>query len=855
MDTEITPTPAPVTVAAEPAETAPRRKTRWWLRLLGWITDPLLKVRTVSQDRERPFDPDKPVIYVLEHGGLSNLLILDRACREAGWPRPTESIRFGDRHRLRRWIWLHRVRRRWSFTAHDEVRVDRLQQLLTTLHLEDAHDAQLVPVSVFIGRGPNTKPGWFRELVAEHWASVSRLRRFVSILFNGRSVLVRADKPIRVGELLRQPVNLQKSGQTSSRLFRFIFHRARTAVIGPDLSHRRRWISTIVARPAVREAIVRDAGPKGRVETSTRKARRYLWEIAADYSYPVIRSLSLILGWFWNQIYSGVRVNHFDTVADVAANREVIYVPCHRSHMDYLLLSYLLYRNGLVPPHIAAGVNLNLPVVGSILRRGGAFFMRRSFRSNPLYATVFREYLGALLQNNFSIEYFIEGGRSRSGRLLPAKGGMLSMTVKSYLYAPQRKVVFQPVYIGYEKLIEGKSYLGELSGRPKEKESLIGLLRSFAVLRNRYGHVTVNFGEPIELDEILNRHDPNWRALKGEDDAKPVWLNPLIAELGDNILGRINQAADVNPVNLLAVVLLGTPRLSIGEDDLARLLDLTRGIVELGGYSGRVTLSPMSSAEIIRHGEQLGWIRRIKHPLGDVLTASGDEGVLLSYFRNNVLHLFVTASWVAVCFLAGKRLSRQAVVTLGQSVYPFLKNELFLPWSAEAFGAQVDRTVDLLVQQQLLTLDAEGKTLLPPAEGTDAYFAIRVLAHSTLQTVQRYYLVVSLLTRSGSGTLSAGELENLCVLAAQRIMMLQEHSGPEFCDRGLFRTFIGMLKSEGLVAMNADAKLDFTPALNKIASDAKLLLSRELRHSIHKMSSDVQQAAQLPAPDGKQDAA
>ena len=123
--------------------------------------------------------------------------------------------------------------------------------------------------------------------------------------------------------------------------------------------------------------------------------------------------------------------------------------------------------------------------------------------------------------------------------------------------------------------------------------------------------------------------------------------------------------------------------------------------------------------------------------------------------------------------------------------------------------------------------------------------------------MQRYYLVVSLLTRSGSGPLSSAELENLCVLAAQRIMMLQEQSGPEFCDRGLFRSFIGMLKSEGLVAMNGEAKLDFTPALNKIASDAKLLLSRELRHSIHKMSSDVQQAAQLPAPTtgGKEDAA
>jgi glycerol-3-phosphate O-acyltransferase len=75
------------------------------------------------------------------------------------------------------------------------------------------------------------------------------------------------------------------------------------------------------------------------------------------------------------------------------AGHEVIYVPSHRSHIDYLLLSYLLYVNGIVPPHIAAGVNLNLPVVGPILRRGGAFFLRRSFKSNALYSAVFSEYV------------------------------------------------------------------------------------------------------------------------------------------------------------------------------------------------------------------------------------------------------------------------------------------------------------------------------------------------------------------------------------------------------------------------------------------------------------------------------
>ena len=121
--------------------------------------------------------------------------------------------------------------------------------------------------------------------------------------------------------------------------------------------------------------------------------------------------------------------------------------------MDYLLLSYLLYTKGIVPPHIVAGVNLNMPVLGPILRRGGAFFIRRSIRGNALYAAVLAEYVAQLVGEGFSLEYFIEGGRSRTGRLLAPKGGMIVMTIKAFLRAPRRPVVFQPIYIGYEKLI------------------------------------------------------------------------------------------------------------------------------------------------------------------------------------------------------------------------------------------------------------------------------------------------------------------------------------------------------------------------------------------------------------------
>ena len=156
-----------------------------------------------------------------------------------------------------------------------------------------------------------------------------------------------------------------------------------------------------------------------------------------------------------------------------------LFTPCHRSHIDYLLLSYVIYKRGLMVPYIAAGDNLNLPFVGQLLRGGGAFFIRRSFRGNT---SVFKEYLYSILSRNTPLEYFIEGGRSRTGRLLPPKTGMLAMTVHSHLRGRAKPIVFVPTYIGYERLMEGSTYVGEMQGKPKEAESIFGILKHFEKL-------------------------------------------------------------------------------------------------------------------------------------------------------------------------------------------------------------------------------------------------------------------------------------------------------------------------------------------------------------------------------------
>ena len=845
--------PAPDQAMASARPRTPARDVRpWWARLLGRLLDPWIALDVVPAAPGSNFD-GRPVCYVLEDYGLSNALVLDRACREAGLPSPLRSLPGDPLDRSRAYVALSRrnasalppaLRRNKS---HGRTHSDSLARLLEAHRADPALDVQLVPVSIFVGRAPDKQSGWFSVLFSENWAIVGRFRRLLAILLNGRDTQVQFAQPVALRTIVdegeRDGLDPERTVRKLSRVLRTHFRRIREAVIGPDLSTRRLLADKVLSSPAVLEAIADQARrDNGSTADAWRKAHAYIWEIAADYSHPVVRSLSSMLTPVWNRIYRGVLVHHLDEVKANAPGHEVVYVPCHRSHMDYLLLSYLLFTRGIVPPHIFAGINLNLPVIGTILRKGGAFFARRSFRGNALYSAVFREYMAQLVAGGYSIEYFIEGGRSRTGRLLPPKGGTLAMTVRGYLRQPTRPVLFQPVYIGYEKLMEGNSYRDELTGKPKQKESIWQLLTGIPkVLRSNYGQVVVNFGEPIRLNDVLATHAPGWERESLADDQKPAWLADTVSALADNIQVNVNRAADVNPVNLLAMALLSTPKHAMGEADLLAQIALSKKLLAELPYSPYVTVTPHSPEEIVAHGEEIGMLSRIPHPLGDVLGVDGDTAVLLSYFRNNVLHLFVAAAWIAVCFQNNRRMSRNGVLRLGRSVYPFLQAELFLPWTEDEFAQRLSRTIDIFAGEGLLEVVGaeDGDILARNAGQTDEVFRLRAIGHSLQQAFERYYIAISVLAKNGPGTLSSGELERLCQLAAQRLSLLYAPAAPEFFDRTLFRGFIQKLRELKLVWPDEAGKLAFDQRLDAWARDAKVILGRELRHTIEKISPET----------------
>ncbi|MGD1976765.1 MAG: glycerol-3-phosphate 1-O-acyltransferase PlsB, partial [Gammaproteobacteria bacterium] len=705
---------------------------------------------------------DEPVCFALERQGLAETAVLDQVCLRAGREAPSKGIRVPGLREKGATIFLRRSGRK-------PPDLSRLERIVRAVGDGQPEDLRIVPVAVFWGRSPEKAGSALQLLLSDDWAIGGTLRKLFMIIVHGRDVMVQVSAPISVREFVAEGIAPERTVRKLARVLRVHFRRQRMSAIGPDLSHRRTMVNQILQSRSVQAAIEREiqVNEISRADAMG-KARDYAYEIAADFSYPFIRFMERVLARLWDRLYEGVAIGHVDRIKPYSEEGEIVYVPCHRSHIDYLLLSYVVYRHGLMCPHIAAGINLNLPGIGPFLRRGGAFFLRRSFRDNALYAAVFNKYLSLNLSKGVPIEYFIEGGRSRTGRLLPAKPGMLSMTVRSFLRRPSRPLTFVPVYFGYERLLEGESYISELSGVPKKRETLLGLIKSLKALRSRFGKVYVNFGEPISLGKLLDSQVPEWRAETADPEERPTWVQPLVRKLGDQILTGINSAAAVNPVNLVATAMLSTQRQSMLEAELVRLLDLHLTILRDAPYSPLVTVCDMNGRQILDYAEQFGLLKRASHKLGDIMYIEQRNAALVSYFRNNVAHLFTLPSLIACCFFDSVTLEEARIQDLLRRVYPYVQGELFIRWNPEELTLAVRRILDVMVECGLLTRDPETGLFRRAPVMTEESVRLSVIARSGLHALERYYVTVALLLKHGPGVLTQKKLEELCQLMAQR---------------------------------------------------------------------------------------
>lgn len=800
---------------------------RWQQKLLF----SLLRTRRIGTDADE-LQPDlsRPVVYAVLNESLAERLVIDQEVQQLGWPSP-HLQRLQNQLPAKPFFSIYR-RSRAPFRRQLTPVVSReLIKMADWVSADAQRDIQIVPVRVFWGKAPEKEQSFLRIWLQISGILGGRLVTLMAILLNGRNTYVHFSKPFSLRDLYEENQSAEKLARKAARMLRVHNRQVTASVLGPDLSHRRTLVHQIPNKPLVLKAIEEEAQSKNISKDKARqRALKYADEIASNISYTNVRFLDVLLTWVWNKIYDGVSVHNLNTLRDVSKDNEIIYVPCHRSHIDYLLLSYVLYHNGLQLPHIAAGINLNMPVAGPILRRGGAFFMRRTFRDNKLYAAVFDEYLHSVFSGGYAAEYFVEGGRSRTGRTLTPKAGMLGMTLRSYLRDSRKPIIFMPVYTGYEKVFEANSYLGELRGAAKKKESLLGVLGTLRAFKRSFGKVNVTFGRPIELNAFLDQQQPGWREQDYSDcEYRPDWAPVVVDKLANQVVTGINAAASVNPINLLALSILSSPRQAMDEQQLVQQMEAYRDLLAANPYTDITVLPEGQGQEWLHYAEKLDSVSRSKHPLGDLIQTSDRQAVILTYYRNNVLHLLALPSLLACLFVNNQRYTAAQVQNIVQQLYPYLQAELFLHWQAEELATEVQQWLDIMVQRGYLLLNDKGYHSTPSSSNEHAF--LQGLADNVMQTLQRYYLTLSVLRSRQACTLNAATLEEQCTLLAQRISLLYGINAPEFFDKSLFRTLIQQLLKQG-VLQHSDDQLCHSDQLEPLAQMLEALLDGGLRQSI-----------------------
>ena len=574
------------------------------------------------------------VRYILDSDSLADRLLLELGCEASRLPEPLTL----DPNAPNAYFCLNH---REGFWGRRSARGDaRSTSLKVDPAIGDELATRLIPVSIYWGHQPDRALSLWKVLLSDQWASTSKFRKILCIALTRRHILVHFGDPLDVDELTNDLPSAALKTKRIHRLLRRHFKSQKQSIIGPDLSHRRTLLDELLAAPAVDAAImtVAEASERPRHRVAA-QAYRYASEIASDQSYRVIRFFSIILTWLWNRLYNGIEVSHLERVRAVSDNAEIVYVPCHRSHIDYLLLSYVLYHNGLALPHIAAGINLNLFLVGPLLRRAGAFFMRRSFKEDLLYKAVFDEYIHLLLSKGYSLEYFVEGGRSRTGGMLTPRPGMINMTLRGYYRDHHRDIQFVPVYFSYERVLEISSYLDERKGHQKKTESLRDLFGVFRYFKLDFGQVSVNFGEPISLEQFLSmRVDSDLEMIE------PDKHKAICRELGHHIVQGINAAIPVNPTQILATLFVHAGHLEIPEERLRRQLRLAATLIEADQIS---SIFDQSDAQIIDYFLSTSGAERQLRNGEPMITITPGGLIDMRYYSNSVTHLFVLPSLIA----------------------------------------------------------------------------------------------------------------------------------------------------------------------------------------------------------------
>jgi glycerol-3-phosphate O-acyltransferase len=594
--------------------------------------------------------------------------------------------------------------------------IDFIETLVETQRDSDK-PIYIVPILIAYQKRPANERQGILDLLFGERDSPTLLREIFTLLFYHRSGEVRIGDPINIKDIINE-MNTRSNDAISRRIRYLVYrtlNREKTALSGPLKREPESMQRLLLNDSLVVDTINRLSTSTGEGrERIQKRAERIIKRMVCALDYNYIRFLDVILKAVWKITDIKVEYNSegIDRLKETLRKGPVVLCPMHRSHVDYLIISQILYNNDIVVPHIAAGDNLAFWPMGHIFRKSGAYFIRRTFKGDDLYISIFRAYMKRLLKDGWTQEFFIEGTRSRTGKTLQPRLGLLTYIVDAYLEGACEDVFFVPISILYEKVIESGSYMKELLGKEKEKEDIKGLVKTTGVLTSKYGNIYVQFGEPISVKQFLYERGNN--GVYTDEEKK----RQDIQALGYRITYDINRIATVSPSGILCAIILSDSRRWFDLDEIEEnarfLLQLLKGEADIRIASSLNNLRSALNEAINRFSQDRAILIKENQEGKFLYRASENRRFILDYYKNGFIHFFLNLSIASSSILTFKdyRCTKGEIFERSRLLRDILKNEFIFRVNVD-FSEEFEEAYKKSIDMGFIGVDGETVFLRP----------------------------------------------------------------------------------------------------------------------------------------------
>ncbi len=725
--------------------------------------------------------------------------------------------------------------------SRGRIQGDHLIRALFDVQRRSPGRVLLVPQVFVWSRSAGIRGGRLADTVFGPSEWPGSVRSVGQFLANWRHATLRAGEPIDLADFLDREGNGTGDDILVRRLTYTLLRRLereRRAIVGPVRKPAERLRDDVIRSPKLQKVIADMAG-EGAAERAvmTARATAMLREMEAALDMTAIAALDQLVAQASSRMFSAVEVDQagIARLRELAKEGTLVLLPSHKSHMDYMVLAWILYRHKLPMPVIAAGDNLNFLPVGPILRRAGAFFIRRKFSGDRLYASVVDAYVRRLIKDGSPLEFFLEGGRSRTGKLLPPKLGLLSLVVDAALGVPTRTTWFCPISIGYERFVEEKAFVRELTGGDKPKESVRDLVKALELMVGLYGRLSMQFGKPLCLADVLREFDP---AAQPKDLAamSPARRRAVITRLAYRVMNEINAVIAVTAGSLVATALLAHDKRGLPHADLVTTCErLARTLRHYGARFSpslasedgqRIRASALDEAVdlFVRAGHVQA------HRIGEdiIYVVPPEARMSLDLAKNVIIHFFAPRALIATALLAapGPPLALAAVRDRVLWMSRLFKYE---------FTFRADAPFERIFEQEIAALEENGelaRVVVKPSEGAggllpngdDGQKQIALYAHLIENSIEGYRVAARGLTALLRGPLASKDLVKRSITAGERMFLAGEIGRREAVSRPLLENAYASFVDQGYLA-RTDGKL----ALNESYATASVVATIESR--------------------------